>query len=104
MDKIMSKKATEKVAPKKVFKISILFYSDDTARIIRKDLPALIDKTEKSVEWLETHDFKEEDIEIIGDKPDCWKTYYPTPVSAPVVEPIPLVEKITDVLDAPIVI
>ena len=101
-------KKTEKVAPKKVYKICIEFYPGGTSRIYRKDLSDLIDLTDKSVAWLKTHDFKEEDIESLGDKPDCWETYYPAPVVEPaplVVEPesAPLVEKIAEVLAAPVV-
>ena len=77
-------KTAEKVAPKKVYKISIQFnYSDGKSRIYRKDLPDLIDLTVSSVAWLKAHDFKMEDIEIIGDKPECWETYYPAPVVEP---------------------
>ena len=94
MNKIVSK-TPEKVAPKKVYKISIRFGSSGgTSMIIRNDLPSLIDNTEKSVAWLKANDFKEADIEIIGNKPECWETYYP----APVVEPTPLVEKVSEVL------
>jgi len=104
MNKTVSK-TTEKAAPKKVYKISIEFYPGFTAKITRKDLPQLIDTTDKSISWLEVHDFKAEDIELIGDKPDCWETYYPAPAPivepAPVVEP-PLAEKIAEVLDAAI--
>jgi hypothetical protein len=90
-------KTAEKVIPKKVFKISIEFYPGGKAKIHRKDLSALIDTTEFSVAWLKAHDFKEEDIELIGDKPDCWETSYP----APVVKLAPLAEKIEEALSAP---
>jgi hypothetical protein len=90
-------KTPEKVAPKRVYKISIEFLPGGTSRITRKDLPQLINKTDKSVAWLEANDFKEEDIELIGTVPDCWETYYPTPVVEP--DP-PLAEKIAEVLDA----
>ena len=94
--KIETKKPTEKkAAPKKVYPISIEFYTDGKSKIIRKDLPMLIDKTDKSIAWLKANNFKEGDIEIIGNKPDCWETYYP----APVVEPAPMVEKVAEVLD-----
>ena len=97
MSKPMSK-TTEKVVPKKVYKISIKYHSDGKSMILRKDLSALIDTTDKSLAWLKAHDFKAEDIEIIGDKPYGWDLYYP----APVVEPDPvLVEKLAEVLAAP---
>jgi hypothetical protein len=88
-------KTPEKVTPKRVYKISIEFYPGGTSRIIRKDLSQLIDKTPESVAWLKAHDFKEEDIELIGDKPDCWETYYPVPVVEPApVVPAPVAESV----------
>jgi hypothetical protein len=98
-------KTAEKVIPKKVFKISIEFYPGGKSKIYRKDLSALIDKTDNSVAWLKAHDFKEEDIELLGTVPDCWETYYPAPVVVPnVVESAPLVEKIAEVLAAPVAV
>lgn len=97
MSSPVSKKPEEKKVVKKVYKIGIRFYDEGSAMIIRKDLPALIDKTDNSVRWLYDHGYQEADIEIVGIKPDCWGDFYPT-ITDPMIivksEPT-LVEKIT---------
>ena len=55
MSSPVSKKPEEKKVVKKVYKIGIRFYDEGSAMIIRKDLPALIDKTDNSVRWLYDH-------------------------------------------------
>lgn len=93
-----------KEAPKKIYKVFIQFYPDVTAMIVRKNLPAIIDKTEAAVRWLKDNGFTNpEDIEVIGTKPECWNEVYPPATT--VIEPAP-VEMIAAVLDgqAPAVI
>ena len=66
---------------KKTTKITIHFQGE-SATIIRQDnFPMIIDKTEKSVEWLAAKGFKPAEIEIIGEKPSCWINSFPEPVT-----------------------
>lgn len=61
-------------------KIKIVFDSSATATIYRKDLPIIIDKKENVAPWLKNQTF--EDIEVIGEKPENWDTFFPAPVPA----------------------
>lgn len=92
----------EKVPPKKVYEIRIQFYLDGKAMIVRKDLPSLIDTDANSVSWLESHNYRPENIEIIGTKPDCWVDYYPAPVveptPSPVAEVAPMAEPVPETI------
>jgi hypothetical protein len=47
-------------------------FADGTSRIFRKDLPAIIDKTDNLIQWLVANNYKAADIDIIGEKPASW--------------------------------
>lgn len=70
----MSKEKT--VIETSKFKVQIRVSTDGTSTVIRRDLPFIIDKTDKSVAWLVAHGFKESDIEIIGEKPANWDAIF----------------------------
>jgi len=58
------------------FKVQIRVSSDGTSTVIRKELPFIVDKTDKSVAWLVAQGFKESEIEIIGEKPANWDALF----------------------------
>ena len=79
-----AKKSEEKTIVKKKGNISFRSYPDGTSMITRNDLPSLIDTTEKSVQWVMDHGFKETEIEFIGEKP---ASLFPVAVVVPAPEP-----------------
>ena len=94
------KMETKKEAPKPTFKVDFQVKSEDSSIIYRKDgLPFIIDKTDKAIKWLIANDFKEKDIQIIGEKPAIWDDLFSPPKS---IEPEPtqptLVEQATKIL------
>ena len=70
-------KEIEKEIKKNVKKISFHVKSDSSI-IYRNntELPFLIDKTENSIKWLVENGFKQEDIEIVGEKPPMWDAIF----------------------------
>jgi hypothetical protein len=70
----MSKEKT--VIENSKFKVQIRVSTDGTSTVIRRDLPFIIDKTDKSVAWLVAQGFKESEIEIIGEKPANWDAIF----------------------------
>ena len=77
-----------KVEPeKKAYKVRLRVYGAN-ATICRDRLPFIEDKTDEVVKWLAAHDYKEEEIEIIGEKPAIWDTVFPQPVKEPMATPI----------------
>jgi hypothetical protein len=75
---------------KKVYKVRLRIFG--TKAVIFRDLmPSIEDKTEEAVKWLAAHDYKESDIEIIGEKPAIWDTVYPQPVKEPEANPVAVV-------------
>jgi hypothetical protein len=84
-----AKKPDEKTIVQKKYKISFQSYPDGTSMITRKDLPSLIDKTEKSVQWVMDHGFKETEIEFIGEKP---ASLFPVPVVVPAPEQAAIIQ------------
>jgi len=97
MSKAEEKKAEKVKEEKAKFKISIRIHGDGTSTVYQGNgFPHIIDKTEKSIQWLANKGFKAEEIEILGDKPEVWESIYPSPKAA---EPEPtLVEKVAEVL------
>jgi len=77
----MAKKPVE--IPVKTTKVKIKF-QDLSATIIRDNLPTILDASENAVKWL-AKNYKPEEIEIVGNKPAYWDTYFP-----PSKEPIPV--------------
>ena len=76
-------KEKEVVAPSK-FKVKLKVHSQTSSTIIRPDLPMITDKTVDAVKWLADKGYKEEEIEIAGEKPSNWDVVFkpeePTPV------------------------
>jgi hypothetical protein len=72
---------TKKTEPKKVYKATLTVNGDSSA-ITRPNLPTIFDKTTSAVQWLKDNNFKAEDINLIGAKPDCWEAAYPSPEAA----------------------
>ena len=72
----MAEKTVEVKSP---YKVRLRIYGDK-ATICRDRLPFIEDKTDEAVKWLAAHDYKESEIEIIGEKPAIWGTVYPSPV------------------------
>jgi len=66
--------------------------------VMRKNLPSIIDKTTNLVKWLRDCGCKEEDIEIVGDKPDCWGDFFPTILDNPM-STTTLTEEVKEVLN-----
>jgi len=73
----MAKKQDEIV--KKTTKVRIEFLNEK-ATIYREGLPFISDKIEKSVKWLNENGYKSEEIEIVGNKPECWNIIYPSSI------------------------
>jgi MoaA/NifB/PqqE/SkfB family radical SAM enzyme len=72
-----AKKETEKEIKKIVKKIS--FHVKSSSSIIYRNntgLPFIIDKTENAIKWLIDNGIKQDDIEIIGEKPDIWDSMF----------------------------
>jgi hypothetical protein len=72
-------KKVAKIAVKKIYKAYLCQSINGTSIITRPNLPMIIDTTKKAVEWLKANSFQSEDIEIIGDKPECWNEVFPEP-------------------------
>ena len=65
---------------KPVSKIRIKSFPDGTSTIYRNDgLPTITDKSVSALCWIKSNGFNEADIEVIGDKPDCWETVFAAP-------------------------
>jgi hypothetical protein len=88
-------KKIEKPVVKKVFKVR-LEVTEGHATIIRPNMPMIYDSPENAAAWISANGFKAEDIEVIGDKPSNWNTFYP----APVIEAAPVVEQVATVFEA----
>jgi hypothetical protein len=73
-------------------------FADGTSRIYRKDLPALIDKTDKLISWLVANGYKAKDIDIVGEKPASWDKAFGIEV---VPAETPIAEKLSEVLNTP---
>jgi len=71
----MAKKQDETVK-KTTTKVRIEFLNEK-ATIYREGLPFISDKIEKSVKWLNENGYKSEEIEVVGNKPECWNTIFP---------------------------
>jgi hypothetical protein len=71
-------KAEKDATPKKTFKVSIEI-KGESSTIIRENLPFICDKTDKSLEWLASKGYKEEEIEVIGNKPSNWTEFFKQP-------------------------
>lgn len=86
------KKGPIKVEPKKVYKISLHVKSRGSSIIYRGDnLPFICDKTDNAVKWLVDKGYKEEDIELVGEKPSIWDSIFsPPPPPQPVIAPEPV--------------
>ena len=83
----VKKQETEKKVAAPVYKVTLVVHGERSTIHRGGGLPMLIDRTEKSVEWLAAHEYKPEEINIEGDKPACWATVYPEPVvETPVIE------------------
>lgn len=78
-----------KSSEKSTFKVKLRVDPRGYSTIIRNGgLPFIDDKTEKAVSWLALKGFKENEIEIIGEKPACWKSIYqPVTIEASVESP-----------------
>ena len=74
----MAKKSEETV--KKTTKVRIEFRGDSAVIHRGEGLPAIWDKTENSVAWLKDIGYKPEEVEIVGDKPQCWDAIFSPPV------------------------
>jgi hypothetical protein len=75
----------EKEVEKKTSKVRVRFYTDGKATIYRNDgLPTIDDKSPDAVAWLGTQGFKPSEIEVTGDKPECWNVVFPEPAPEPV--------------------
>jgi hypothetical protein len=94
-DTAAKRSEVKKVEPKKVFKVTLIVNGSNST-ILRPGLPTIFDSTIKAVAWIKENGFEAKDINIVGDKPGYWETYYPSPV----VESV-LVEKLAEVLEAP---
>lgn len=77
----------EKVVEKSTSKVRLHVYAQGHSKIIRNDkLPFIEDNTDRAVRWLAANGFKENEIEIIGEKPACWNTVFPPAVVESAVE------------------
>jgi hypothetical protein len=77
----------EKVVEKSTSKVRLHVDTRGHSTIIRNDgLPFIEDKTDRAVRWLAANGFKENEIEIIGEKPACWSTIFSPPIVEPAVE------------------
>jgi hypothetical protein len=83
-----AKKPEDKTIVQKKYTIVFQSYPDGTSMITRKDMPSLIDKTEKSVRWVMDHGFKETEVEIIGEKP---ASLFSASASEPMPEPVTII-------------
>lgn len=79
----------EKVETKK-FNVRIKINGNSSC-IFRTGMPFIEDETNNSICWLKANGYKPEEIEIIGEKPECWNSVFPP------AEPT-LVEKIESIL------
>lgn len=70
---------------KKQYEVRVKFDGSATATIYKPGLPLVIDKVEEVVKAL-THLAEESNIEVIGEKPACWETYFPK--SEPTIESV----------------
>ena len=72
-------KAKEVSTKKKTTTVSLYVTNYGSSTIVRSGgMPMIIDQTDKALEWLKAHEYKASDIEIIGEKPSCWDTIYPS--------------------------
>jgi hypothetical protein len=79
----MAKPSKEKL-PESIFKARLKVHSQQSATILRTDLPSITDKTESAVLWLAKNNFKPEEIEVIGEKPSSWN------IAFNIIEPEPI--------------
>jgi hypothetical protein len=83
----MAKK--DEVVVKKTTKVTLEVKSHGKSTIYREGgLPWLIDRTEKSVEWLKAQGYKPAEIELVGEKPSNWDAVFDENPVAPVAKPI----------------
>jgi len=62
---------------KKTTKVSLYVGTYGSSTIVREDrMPQIMDKTEKTVEWLKAKGYEVKDIELIGDKPANWNSVF----------------------------
>ena len=79
-------KEAKAVEAKKDYKVMIKFDGSTTATIIRPGMPFIVDGTSNIMKYASSF-FKEEEIEVMGEKPASWAVFFPKPViEAPVVE------------------
>jgi hypothetical protein len=85
---------TEKTkTEKQVKKTSLHVKSGGSSIIYRGDnLPFICDKTDNAVKWLHDNGYKEEEIEIVGEKPEVWDSIFSP--SQPVIAPEPAAEPV----------
>lgn len=60
-------------------KIRLVVRSQDSATIYRPGMPYIIDRTEKTVEWLAAKGYTPEDIVLEGEKPANWDAVFSPP-------------------------
>ncbi len=65
-----TKEKVEKIVARKPN--SFQSFDDGTSKFTRKDLPSIVDNTDKLVQWIVTSGYKVDTIEIIGNKPASW--------------------------------
>lgn len=81
------------VEEKKAFKVSVTFDGSKTATINRPGMPFIVDENDTAVQWLSQR-YKEDEIEVVGEKPlSSWSFYFPKPQEEVPAE-TPLVEAI----------
>jgi hypothetical protein len=85
--------ATKKVEEvKKEYKIRVRFDGSRTATIYYPGMPFVIDIVDNVLNKISS--YKEDDIEVIGEKPANWETWFPAPI-----QETPVVEIVSEVID-----
>ena len=87
MAKIDPKKTDAKKEEPKVKKPVSIHIKGASSIIYRVGLPFIMDKTENAVKWLADKGYKEKDIELVGEKPASWDSFF-SPVAQDITQAI----------------